>query len=701
MQNKSRRALFSVALATMLLALPACNTPSSISKASLTKQQESMAVEKAVAKAGNNSNEIARAAREVPVAQREGLVFLLDNMPERDLRTLSAPLLLENISLAYAALAKAPWRDQVPKEIFLNDILPYASINEKRDDWRNILREKCLPLVEDCRTPAEAAQRINQKLFKLTNVRYSTERKKADQSPLETMESGIATCTGLSVLLIDACRSVGVPARIVGTPLWTNLRGNHTWVEIWDGDWHFTGAAEPDAKGLDRGWFKHDASQARKDLPLHAIYASSFRKTGLTFPMVWAPDVQWVSAVNVTDNYTPKVKPAEAGKTRLLVKVLDRPAGQRVAAKITVTETTNPAMKFEGASKDESADMNDILPFEVARDSAYEVLAELGGKTIRKNFRTGTNAQEMIIVLMNDTSLLPLLSQACHAPLPPVKAAVESKFPCPENEIVRYTAYHIREPIKIDGHLDEPAWQNAPRSPRFIDILTGQPTLHDTRVTLLWDDENLYLGYRVEEPLVHAKYTNHNDPIYYDNDVEFFIAGRDAYYEFEINAFNTAYEVLFIWNDAYEKGGFAQAPEFNRAKLVPFNGVGLTNHPRGGRLGQFDWTFPGKKTAIAIDGTVNNDTDRDRGWTVELAFPWKGLAWLAKAERRPLPPKEGDVWRMDFSRFNTYKAPPPAKDSGGWVLSRHGIWDSHIPECFPYIRFTTNEVPAMKSAEKK
>ncbi|HMC26415.1 MAG TPA: carbohydrate-binding family 9-like protein, partial [Verrucomicrobiae bacterium] len=268
----------------------------------------------------------------------------------------------------------------------------------------------------------------------------------------------------------------------------------------------------------------------------------------------------------------------------------------------------------------------------------------------------------------------------------------QSKFPCAENEIARYTAYRVSEPIRIDGLLDEPAWRRAPHSPRFIDILSGAPAMHDTRAALLWDDQNLYIAYRVGEPLVHAKYTNHNDPIYYDNDVEFFISGRDAYYEFEINAFNTCYEAFFIWNDAYEKGGFAQAPEFARAKLQPFNGVGFKNHPRGGRLGSFNWSFPGKQTAVYIEGTVNKDDDRDRGWTVELAFPWKGLEWLAKAENRPLPPGEGDVWRMDFSRFNTYKQAPPAKDSGGWVWTRHGIWDSHIPECFAYIRFSTNNV---------
>ena len=276
------------------------------------------------------------------------------------------------------------------------------------------------------------------------------------------------------------------------------------------------------------------------------------------------------------------------------------------------------------------------------------------------------------------------------------------KFPCPSNEIAHYTAFRVAEPVRIDGKLDERVWQAAPTSPRFVDILSGKLTLYDTRAMVVWDDENLYLGYRIEEPRVRAKYTNYNDPIYYDNDVEFFIAGRDGYYEFEVNAFNTVYEVFFIWEDGYEKRGFANAPEFARSKLKPFNGVGFKTHPRGGRLGHFNWMFPGRKNAVHVDGTVNNDHDRDRGWTVELALPWRGMKWLA-TDGRALPPKNGDVWRMDFSRFNTYKAPPPAKDSGGWVWTRHGIWDSHIPECFAFVQFSTKDVAqaAQKSGEEK
>ena len=434
------------------------------SAAAPTVGQGSEAIERALAEAGTNRAAILKALNDAPESQRDGLRFLVGHMPSADLRTLSAGYLLENLSLAYEAFARAPWRDRVPPEIFLNDVLPYASVNESRDLWRRRLRDLAGPLVVDCQTPAEAGQRLNQKLFKLLNVRYSTQRRRADAGPLETMESGLATCTGLSILLVDACRSVGVPARVAGTPLWFNKRGNHTWVEIWDGDWHFTGAAEPDPKGLDRGWFKHDASQALKDVPEQAIYASSFAKTGLAFPLVWARDVQYVAAVNVTDRYTPAVQPGETNTVRLLVKVLDRPAGQRVAAKVLVSEAGNPAVKIEGTSRGESADLNDILPFALARDQAYEIRVEQGGRTRRRAIRPGTNSQELVLLTLNDAPAFTLPSQACYAP-PPIAQALQ---PAEEAKLKQAFAAFFTAPTnrqatwKFSGALERLLRRNEP-----------------------------------------------------------------------------------------------------------------------------------------------------------------------------------------------------------------------------------------------
>ncbi len=269
-----------------------------------------------------------------------------------------------------------------------------------------------------------------------------------------------------------------------------------------------------------------------------------------------------------------------------------------------------------------------------------------------------------------------------------------SRFPWPEEKIAHYTAYRIDESIQVDGRLDEPCWQRAPRSPRFVDMITGKRAIHDTSAAVLWDEKNLYVGFWIEEPHVTANLTERDSLIYTNNDVEVFIAGKNAYYEFEINALNTIYEVFFIWEEAYERSGYSKLPEFQRSvpKAQPFNGVGFTNHPRGGRLGFFGWDFPGIQTAVHVDGTLNDESDRDRGWTVELAFPWASMKPLTLGDQRSIPPKDGDIWRMDFSRFNQYKEAPPADDSGGWTWSAHGAWDSHIPECFPFIHFSSELV---------
>lgn len=268
-----------------------------------------------------------------------------------------------------------------------------------------------------------------------------------------------------------------------------------------------------------------------------------------------------------------------------------------------------------------------------------------------------------------------------------VEASQKSHLPCDPQTTRSLTARRTAVAPIIDGQLEKEVWSKAAVSERFVDLISGERTHRDTRVQLLWDDTHLYAAYTIEEPQVRAQLTQHNDPIYTENDVELFIAGDNAYYEFEINARNTVYEVFFIWESAYQTSGFAAQPEFARKNLQPFNGVGYTTHPRGMRLGHFNWRFPGLRTAVHVNGTLNDDRDTDRGWTVEIALPWSGIRALFPEGKRTIPPKNGDEWAMDFSRFNTAKAPAPAKDSGGWALNPHGVWDSHVPECFARVRF--------------
>ena len=269
-------------------------------------------IEAAISRAADNAPQVREALAKVPDAQRAGMRFLVAYMPERDLKTLTADFLLTNVDLAYRARDKAPWKDQLSDEMFFNDVLPYAIISETRDGWRAAFYKKLLPLVAEAKTPGEAAVILNQKIFDLYGVKFSRKRTKADQSPLETIESGMASCTGLSIMLVNACRAVGVPARLVGTPMWVDRSGNHSWVEVYDNGWHFTGAAEPSGDKLNRGWFSKRATTAKRDNKMHAIYAISYRPTGTKFPVRFTLDAALVDAINVTDRYTQLDKPQAA-----------------------------------------------------------------------------------------------------------------------------------------------------------------------------------------------------------------------------------------------------------------------------------------------------------------------------------------------------------------------------------------------------
>ena len=194
--------------------------------------QPSPPIAAALERAGANRGEIENALSRCPSTQRQAMAFLVENMPDRDLRELTAEFLLDNCRLAAEARDAAPWGKSLPEEIYLNEVLPYGVISERREPWRHDLRARFLPAVQGATRPAQAAAILNQKVFAELGVRYSTDRPKADQSPLESIEAKKATCTGLSVLLIAACRAVGVPARFAGTPLWADQSGNHSWVEV-------------------------------------------------------------------------------------------------------------------------------------------------------------------------------------------------------------------------------------------------------------------------------------------------------------------------------------------------------------------------------------------------------------------------------------------------------------------------------------
>ena len=315
---------------------------------------------------------VALAAEKFGDFGRRAAYFLVDNMPASDRATLGCDFLMENLSLAFAARTNFPWAAAVPERIFFNDALPYASLDEPRDPWRADFFKLAPEIVKDCTNATDAAQALNRELFKKINVHYNLARKRNNQSPQESIEQGKATCTGLAIILVDACRAVGVPARIVGVPQWAQKDGNHTWVEIWDGDWFFTGADEYDKKGMNRGWFNSDAAiTVHSTNLLNQIYATSWRRTGDYFPLAWDLDSRGVPAVNVSTRYAALAIATNAPAVNVYVRLRENDGGERLSAEVEL-RSAEDALLARDHTRGGTADLNDMPEFKLP-DAAVSV----------------------------------------------------------------------------------------------------------------------------------------------------------------------------------------------------------------------------------------------------------------------------------------------------------------------------------------
>ena len=217
-----------------------------------------------VVAASSRAAELEALMAETPVEQQQEMAFLLKNMPDFDRETMDLSLLKENVEYAHMVREKYQWAKQLPEDVYLYDVLPYHVVDEVRDSWRKELYELFAPAVDTCSTMYDALCAVNANIPRLTGVDYNTKREKTNQSPRESMRQGMASCTGLAILLVDAYRAVGIPARFAGTASWHDNRGNHSWTEVWlDGEWRVTEYYFPSK--LDHLWFMPDASKAKED----------------------------------------------------------------------------------------------------------------------------------------------------------------------------------------------------------------------------------------------------------------------------------------------------------------------------------------------------------------------------------------------------------------------------------------------------
>ena len=323
--------------------------------------------------------ELQKAWELCPQEQRKGMEFLLTHMPARDTHTLKAEFLLENVRLAYQARAEMPWGKDIPEEIFFNDVLPYAVIDETRDNWRADFFQRFKKIAGDATTAAQALERINAAISNEVGVKYNTKRRAPNQGPYESMELKMASCTGLSILLADALRSVSIPSRLAGTAMWTTIEGNHTWNEVWLPEhkrWMFT-EYDPDKKGLDHGWLLSYAARGIPGSVAHGIYATSWQKTAHHFPMVWNLDDTSVPGVDVTQRYIDlgaKTLP-KPGECELRIDAWQlQPNGSSTRQAIEIEVRQQDVLVAKGTTPTATADMNHFLTIRVPQGMRYQVV---------------------------------------------------------------------------------------------------------------------------------------------------------------------------------------------------------------------------------------------------------------------------------------------------------------------------------------
>lgn len=188
----------------------------------------------------------------------------------------------------------------------------------------------------------------------------------------------MASCTGLTILLVDAFRSVGIPARMAGVANWHDNRGSHNWCEVWlDGQWHFTEYYPSEA--LDRSWFLADAGKATPYDKEYAVHASSFKPTDTHFPLVWDRQNKSVYAVDVTSRYIELYKTALHAQlsdeqfVNLNVMGYQSPLNQSPEAriKINVEVFSEKDQIGSGATAGPRQDANDFLTFTVEKNKTY------------------------------------------------------------------------------------------------------------------------------------------------------------------------------------------------------------------------------------------------------------------------------------------------------------------------------------------
>lgn len=233
-----------------------------------------------------------------------------------------------------------------------------------------------------------------------------------------------------------------------------------------------------------------------------------------------------------------------------------------------------------------------------------------------------------------------------------------------------YKCKRIQESINIDGVLNEPIWPKIEKVGRFILSDGSGVASRQTEARVCWDDKNLYIAFECADPDIWGTMLNRDDPIYDEEVVEVFIdpdCDSKEYYEFEISPRNTLFDAR-IYN-----------PSGNQQKGYKFHSGIEWDYELEGLQVNKEWDCKGIKTAVNVNGTLDDRTDEDKVWTVEISVPFDSL------EQAPhVPPEDGEVWRLNLYRIDL----TPKPEFSCWSPTLLVPPDFHVPKAFGKLIFS-------------
>lgn len=215
-----------------------------------------------------------------------------------------------------------------------------------------------------------------------------------------------------------------------------------------------------------------------------------------------------------------------------------------------------------------------------------------------------------------------------------------------------YKIVRLNHSIKIDGNWDKPEWKKV-KSIEIKNFIRMEPKFRPlAQAKMMYDSDNVYVIFRVQDRSVRSITTEINGPVWKDSAVEFFFSPNT---EFPLNFFNLE---------------------------VNCGGTPLLEYNPNPRIGPKPVPEDIKKIEIghSLPKIVDPEISGPLTWTVEYRIPLNMLENYSKISR----PKKGVIWKANFYKIAEITSNP---HYASWSPITHPKPQFHLPQYFGTLKF--------------